>query len=60
MLKNLSQIPIQYFYKITKSLSEQYSNSKNKIKEIGDEIQPPNDYENATIVFDDVLGSSNN
>ena len=30
-----------------------------KIKEIGDEIKPLNDYENGIRVFDDILGSSN-
>ena len=45
-------------YKITKSLPEQYTKSKIKIKEISDEIKPLNEYENGIIVFDDISGSS--
>ena len=41
---------------ITKSHPEQYSYSKIKTKE---KIKPLNEYENAIIVFDDILGSSN-
>ena len=37
MLKILSRIPNRDFYVITKSPPEQYSNSKMKIKELGDE-----------------------
>ena len=60
MLKNLSRIPTERnIYIITKSPPEQYANSKSKTKEISDEIKPLNEYENAVIVFDDVLGSSN-
>ena len=59
MLKILSRISDRDIYIITKSPPEQYSNSKNKIKEIGDEIKPLNEYENGIIVFDDILGSSN-
>ena len=60
MLKILSRIPPErIIYKITKLLPEQYSNSKVKINEISDEIKPPNEDENAVIVFHDVLGSSN-
>ena len=44
---------------ITKPPSEQYSNSESKIKEVGEEIKPPSEYENAIIVFDDFLGSAN-
>ena len=43
---------------ITKSSLDHYSISKIKIKEIGDERKPLNQYESAIIVFDDVLGSS--
>ena len=46
-------------YLITKSPPEQYSNYKIKIKEIRDKIKALNEHENATIVFDDNLGSSN-
>ena len=59
MLKILSRIPDRDIYIITKSPPEQYSNSKIKIKEISDEIEPLNEYENCVIVFDDILGSSN-
>ena len=59
MLKTLSGIPDRDIYIITKSPPEQYTNSKIKIKEIGDEIKHLNEYENGVIVFDDVLGSSN-
>ena len=59
MLKILSRIPNRDNYIITKSAPEQYSNSKIKIEEIGDEIKPLSEDENAIIVFDDILGSSN-
>ena len=59
MLKTLSRIPDRDIYIITKSPPEQYTNSKIKTKEIGDEIKPLNEYENGNIVFDDILGSSN-
>ena len=59
MLKILSRIPDRDNYIITKSNPEQYTNSKIKTKEIGDEIKPLNEYENGIIVFDDILGSSN-
>ena len=59
MLKILSRIPDRDIYIITKSPPEQYTNSKIKVKEISDEIEPLNEYENGIIVFDDILGSSN-
>ena len=60
MLKVLSRIPPeQNIYIVAKSSLEQNSNSKIKIKEISDQIKPLNEYENAVIVFADVLGSSN-
>ena len=59
MIKILSRISDRDNYIITKSPPEQYTNSKIKIKEIGGEIKPLNEYENGIIVFDDVLGSSN-
>ena len=59
MLKILSRISDRDIYIITKSPHEQYTDSKIKIKEIGDEIKPLNEYENGIIVFDDILGSSN-
>ena len=52
-------MPNRDIHTITKSPPEQYSNSKIKVKEIGKEIKPLNEYENAIIVFDDILGSSN-
>ena len=59
MLKTLSRIPDRDIYIITKSPPEQNPNSKIKIKEIGDEIKPLNEYENGIIVFEDILSSSN-
>ena len=59
MLKILPRISDRDIYIITKSPPEQYTNSKIKFKEIGDEIKPLNEYENGIIVFDDILGSSN-
>ena len=59
MLKILSRMPDRDIYIINKSPPEQYTNSKIKINEIGDEIKPLNEYENGIIVFDDTLGSSN-
>ena len=60
MLKILSRIPPERnIYRITKSPPEQYSNLKNKMKELGDEIKHLNEYKNAVINFHDVLGSSN-
>ena len=59
MFKTLSRIPDREIYKITKSPPEQYTNSKIKIKKIGDEIKPLNEYENGIIVFDNFLSLSN-
>ena len=59
MLKMLSRKPDRDVYIITDSPPEQYSNSKIKVEEISDEIKPLREYENAIIVFDDILGSSN-
>ena len=59
MLKTLSRIPDRDICIITKSHPEQYTKSKIKIKEICEEINPLNEYENGIIVFDDILGSSN-
>ena len=59
MLKILSRISDRDIYIIIKSPPEQYSNSKIKIKEISDEIKPLNENENAIVVFDDILGSTN-
>ena len=59
MLKIFSRISDRDIYIITKSPPEQYTDSKIKTKEISDEIKPLNEYENAIIVFDDILGSTN-
>ena len=58
MLKCLSRTTNRDIYIFTKSTPEQYSNTKSKIKETG-EVKPLNEYENAIIVFDGSLGSSN-
>ena len=58
MLKILSRIPDRDIHIINKSPPEQYSNSKIKIKEKIDEVKPANEYKNALIVFDELLGSS--
>ena len=59
MLKIPSRISDRDIYTITKSPPDQYSYSKIKLSEIGDEMEPLNEYENGIIVFDDVLDSSN-
>ena len=59
LLRTFSRIPDRDIYIITKSPPEQYSNSKIRIKKIGDEIKPLSEYQNGIIVFDDILGSSN-
>ena len=59
MLKTLSRLPDRDIYTITKSPLELYTNFKIRNKEISDEIEPLNEYENGIIVFDDILGSSN-
>ena len=60
MLKILSRIPPDPdIYKIDKSPPEQYSNSKIKIKEIGEEFKALSEYKNAIVVSDDILGSTN-
>ena len=59
MLKILPGIRDRDIFRITKAPPEQYSNSDMEIKEITNEIKPLNEYENAIIVYDDILGSSN-
>ena len=59
ILKILTWIADRDIYIITKSPPEQYSNLKFGIKEIGEDRKPINLYENAIIVFDDTIGSSN-
>ena len=54
----LSRTPDRDIYRITKSPFEQYSNSRIKIKETSGEIKSLSEYENAIIVFDDILHSS--
>ena len=57
MLKILSRTPPDRdTYKFTKPTPEQFSFSKIKIKEKSDEIKPPDEYQNAIIVFHDTLG----
>ena len=58
MLKILSRMPDRDIYISIKSSPEQYTNSKIKIKDINEEIKPLSEYENGSIVFDDILGSS--
>ena len=57
-LKILPRLPDRDIYIIKKS-TELYSKSKMEIIEIIEEYKPPNEYENAIIAFDDVLGTSN-
>ena len=57
MLKIFSRLPYRDFFIITKSALEQYSKSKIKTRETGEEVKPLNEYENAVIVFDVILGS---
>ena len=59
MLEILSRVRDRDIYIITKLSPEQYSSTKIKIKEISGEIEPLNEYENAVMVFDDTLSSSN-
>ena len=59
MLEIHSRISYRDIYILIKLPQEQFSNSKIKIKEITEEIKPLNEYKNAFIVFDVVLGSSN-
>ena len=59
ILKVLSRIPNRDICIIIKSPPEQHSNSKFKIKEIGDAIKPLSEYKHAIIVFDGFLASSN-
>ena len=59
MLKFLSRMSNRDLYITIKSPPEQYRTSKFRIKEEGGEIKPFNQYQNAIIVFDKFLGSSN-
>ena len=58
MLKIFSQKPDQDIYTIAKSPADQYSNSKIKLNEIGEETKHLSEFENAIIVFKDILGRS--
>ena len=58
MLKILSGIPNREFYVFTKSRPEQYSDSKIKTKENGEEIKPLNEHQNAILVFHAVFGTT--
>ena len=59
MLKVLSRKLNRDIYIITNSHHDVCTNSKIKIKEIGEEIKLLNEYENGVIVFDDTLRSPN-
>ena len=59
MLIILAQKPNPDNYIITESPLEQFYNSQIKFEEIGEEVKPLNEYENAIIVFGVILGSSN-
>ena len=59
MLENFSRKPNRDVYLISKSLPEPYSNSRIKVKETGELFKALREYENAIIVFDDILGLSN-
>ena len=52
-------MPDRDVYIFTKSPPEQYSYSKIKNKEIGEEIELLNEYDNAIKVSDDIVGSTN-
>ena len=58
MLKFLSGIPNRDFYVFTKSPPEQYSDSKIKTKENGEELKPLNEHQNPILVFHAVFGTS--
>ena len=58
MLEIFSWMPNRDIHIITKSPTEQYSNSNIKIKEIGEENKALRKGENALIVFDYFLGTS--
>ena len=58
LLKIFSRIPNRDIDIVNKAPPDQYSNSKIKIKEIGEEITPLKEYENAIIVSHDNLGTS--
>ena len=60
MLKSFSRVSNRDIYIFTKSPPQQYSSFEVEIKEIGEEIKPLSDYENAIIAFDDTPGSSYN
>ena len=59
MLKILSRKPHRDNYIITKSPPEQHSISKINAKEKGEGLKPLNEYKNAIIVSDGILGTSN-
>ena len=59
MLKILSRILDRDIYVINKSPPEQHSNTEIIMRGISHENKPLNEYENASIVIDDILGSSN-
>ena len=58
-LKILSRMLDRHIYLITQSPPEQYSHSKIKNNQKGEEIKSLTEYENAFKDFGDVLGTSN-
>ena len=58
VLKNFSRLPDRYIYIIIKSPPEKHSDCKTKMKENVEETKPLNEYKNAIMVFDDILGTS--
>ena len=59
MLKFFSRIPNRDVYMNIKSPLENYFASEIEMKEIGEIIKPLNEYENAIVVFECILGTSN-
>ena len=59
MLKIFSRLPDRANHIIVKSPPDQFSSTEIQTTEIGEEIKPLNGYENAIIVSDDILDSSN-
>ena len=60
MLKILSRVPVRDIHMITKSPPGQYPNSRSKIEEFSEEFKPLNEDENAILVFDVFLSTSEN
>ena len=60
MLKIFSRVTVRDIHMITKSPPGQYSNSRSKIEEFNQEFKPLKENENAILVFDDFLSTSEN